>query len=124
MKNAFARFGKTLGSLVVVGGLMTCGLFAGTTALVTVNLPHAVTVGSTTLPSGHYTISAVDMASGDDVLILRADKGNTTVTLQAQKSTLASNSDKTQVFVTRDGDTWNLDKMVIEGTDVSYQFAK
>ncbi len=124
MKNAFTRFGKSFVSLLVVGGVMTAGLFAGTTAVATVTLPHAVTVGNTTLPSGHYTISSVDMASGDDVFIIRADKGNAVAALQAQKVTLPTQAEKTQITVSKDGATWSLDKMVIEGADVSYQFTK
>lgn len=124
MKNTIARFGKSFGSLLAVGSLLACGLFAGTTALVTVNLPHAVTIGNATLPSGQYTISAVDMASGDDLFIIRSDKGNTAITLQAQKVMLAGHSDKTQVTMSKDGDNWNLDSLVVAGTDFSYQFTK
>lgn len=124
MKNAFTRFGKSFVSLLVVGGVMTAGLFAATTAVATVTLPHAVTVGNTTLPSGQYTISAVDMASGDDVFIIRADKGNAVATLQAQKVILSTQAEKTQITVSKDGETWSLDKMVIEGADVSYQFTR
>lgn len=124
MNNAFTRFGKSFVSLLVVGGVMTAGLFAGITAVARVTLPHAVTVGNTTLPSGYYTISSVDMASGDDVFIIRADKGNAVATLQAQKVILSTEAEKTQITVSKDGETWSLDKMVIEGTDVSYQFTK
>ena len=63
------------------------------------------------------------MASGDDVLIIRSDKG-TTIALPAQKVALPSSADKTQVVMSKDGDTWSLDKMVIEGAEVSYQFTK
>ena len=124
MKNTFARFGKSFGSLLVVGGLLACGLFAGTTALVTVNLPHAVTVGNATLPSGQYTISAVDMASGDDLFIIRSGKGNTAITIQAQKVMLPTHSEKTQVTMSKDGANWTLDTLVVGGTDVSFQFTK
>ena len=124
MNNAIARFGRTCVSMLVGGGIAASALLAGNTALVTVTLPHAVTVGAATLPSGQYTISSVDMASGDDILVIRSEKGNVVATLQAQKTYLNNRAEKSQVVLSRDGDTWNLDKLFVEGDGISYQFVK
>lgn len=124
MKNTVNRFGRTIASLLVGGSLMACALVAGTTSLVTVNLPHAVTVGTTTLPSGQYTISAMDMASGDDLFVIRSEKGTAVATVQAQKVILSTHVDKTQVVLSKDGDIWSIEQLQIEGDGVSYQFSK
>ena len=64
------------------------------------------------------------MASGDDLFIIRSDKGNTAITIQAQKVMLPTHSEKTQVTMSKDGANWTLDTLVVEGTDVSFQFTK
>lgn len=120
MKNAFLRAGYTCVSMLVAGGLMTAGLFAGQAKPVVVNLPHSVTVGNTVLPSGEYTISSLDMANGNEYFVVRS-AGSATVTLQAQKLS-ANDNLATQVVLTKDGDTWRFDKMFIQGQDEGFQF--
>jgi hypothetical protein len=44
--------------------------------------------------------------------------------LQGQKVLMQAQSDKTQVVLAKDGDNWSIDKLVIAGDGVSYQFAK
>lgn len=122
--NAFKRFGQTCVSMLVGGGLMAGALLAAGGNLVTVTLPYAVTVGSATLPSGEYTISTIDMAGNDELLVIRSEKGNLVATVQAHKSVSLTPSDKTQVILAKDGNNWNLDKLTVEGDEVAYQFVK
>ncbi|MDP9170193.1 MAG: hypothetical protein M3N54_06225 [Acidobacteriota bacterium] len=115
------RAGYTCVSMLIAGGLVAAGLFAGqSTAPVSVTLPHAVTVGNTVLPSGEYTISSIDMANGDEYFVIRSAH-SPTVTLQAQK--LAAGDDlATQVVFSKDGETWHFDKMFIQGTTKGSSF--
>jgi hypothetical protein len=123
MKNAFVRFGRTcvsgLTAVVIGGGLMAGGLLAGSPNRVEVTLPHAVTVGSTTLPSGHYTISSLNMSDGE-YFIVRGD-GTPIVTLQAMRIS-PDESDKTQVVFSEDGGSWHFDKLFIAGDGTGYRF--
>jgi len=110
--------------MLIGSGIAASALLAGNTNLVTVTLPYAVTVGTATLPSGNYTISSVDMNAGEDILVIRSEKGDVVATLQAQKTYMNNRSEKSQVVLSRDGNTWNLDKLFVEGDGVSYQFVK
>jgi hypothetical protein len=121
MKNAFARFGRICVSVVVGTGLAAVGLMAGSVNRVTVTLPHPVTVGSTTLPQGTYSISSLDMSDGSEYFIVRGDH-TPSVTLQAQKIDADDQSDKTQVILTQDGSEWRFDKLFVEGVGTGYQF--
>ena len=122
MKNAFSRIGRTCARVAAIGGLMgglmASGLFAARE--VTVTIPHDVTVGSTTLPGGEYTISDTHMPSGDEVFLIRSASGKA-VTLQASKID-SNDQSKTEVVFTKDGDTWRFDKMFVQGEESGYQF--
>src|SRR4051794_26227888 len=118
MKNAFARFGRTCVSMMIGGALAACALAAATTSVVTVNLPYAVTVGSSTLPSGHYTISSMN-SNGEDLFLIRSENG-TAVTVQAQKIVPQGRAEKTEVTLSKDGDTWSLNTLFVDGE--AFQF--
>lgn len=120
MKNAFVRFGQTCVSVMVGSGLIAGALLAGQINRVTVTLPHAVTVGSTTLPSGEYTLDSLDMTDGDEYFIVRGDH-TPSVTLQAQKID-ATDQSKTQVVFSQDGDAWHFEKLFVKGVGNGYQF--
>jgi len=119
MKNAFSRIGRTCAQVAMAGGLMAGVMLAGEVNPVTVTLPHAVTVGSTTLPSGDYTISSVDMADGELFVVRSAN--NPTVSLLAEKIG-SPDQNKTEVIFTKDGDTWHFDKLFLQGGETGYQF--
>jgi len=119
MKNAFSRIGRTCAQVAMAGGLMAGVMFAGEVNPVTVTLPHAVTVGSTTLPSGDYTISSVDMADGELFVVRSAN--NPTVSLLAEKIG-SPDQNKTEVVFTKDGDNWHFDKLFLQGDETGYQF--
>jgi hypothetical protein len=114
MKNAFSRIGQTC----VFGVLMAGAMFAASVERVTVTLPHAVTVGATTLPSGEYTLSAIDMGDGNDYFVIRSEHGPA-VTLPAQKIDAAEITDKTRITIQKDGDLWRLDKLFVHGDENS-----
>lgn len=118
MKNAFMRFGLTC----VFGGLLgVSALFAGQVNRVTLTLPHAVQVGSTTLPSGEYTISTILMSDGDEYFIVRGDH-TPTVTLQAQKIDAETGVNQTEVVFSKDGSAWHFEKLFLKGDSTGYQF--
>ena len=119
MNNAFSRIGQTCARLGLIGGLMAGGMFAASHE-VTVNVPHAITVGSTTLPSGEYTISNLNMPNGDEYFLVRDVNGHA-ATLQAQRID-SDDQSKSQVVFSKDGDTWHFDKMFVQGDDAGYQF--
>jgi hypothetical protein len=121
MKNAFLRIGRTCAQAAIASGLLAGALLAGPMSPVTVTLPRAVTVGSTTLPSGQYTISSMDMGDGGDEFFTVRSPNTQAVTLQALRID-AKDQGRTQIVLMRDGDTWRLDKMFIEGEDLGYQF--
>ena len=121
MKNAFLRMGRTCAFLTIIGGLMAGALSARSGEIVTLNLPHAVTVGSITLPIGEYTISTLDMADGEPVFIVRCGKGQA-VTLQAQRVESVTPAEKTEVLFSAEGNTWHFDKLLIGGESEGYEF--
>jgi|GEM_PF-3209742 len=124
MKNAFSRIGQTCVSTLtkgaIAGVLLAGGVFAASIHPVTVTLPHAVTVGATTLPSGEYTLSSVDMNDSSTFFVLRSVNG-AAVTLQARKIDPPA-SDKTSVTFQKDGDAWHLGTLFIRGDASGYQF--
>jgi hypothetical protein len=117
MKNAFARIGQTCAFGLVVAGAM----LAGSISPVTVNLPHDVTVGSTTLPSGQYTITSIDMRDGNEYFVVRPEHG-AAVTLPAYKIDARDVANKTEVTLQKDGSAWRLDKIFVQGDANAYQF--
>ncbi len=123
MNNTIARFGRKVFALISGAVLMAGAVAASNGTQVSVTLPHSVTVGSTTLPSGDYTITTIDMA-GEDIFVIRAENGSAVATLQAQKVILATRAEKSGVSLSKDGDTWSIDKLVVEGDGVEYHFSK
>lgn len=121
MNNAFVQMGRTCVFTLIAGGLMAGALVAGSLNEVKLTVPHEVTVGSTTLPSGEYTISALDMPDGAEVFVVRSEHGPT-VTLAAQRIEANEQTDKTEVLFKTDGDKWRFDKLFVQGDDTGYMF--
>jgi hypothetical protein len=126
MKNAFSRMGQTCASTIfkgaIAGALATGALFAASISPVKVTLPEAVTVGSTTLPSGEYTISSVDLNDGNSWFVVRSDRGQAITTLHAQRINPTASEHKTRVTLEKDGAAWHFDKLFIRGDESGYQF--
>ncbi len=100
------------------GVLMVGGLFAGQINEITVTLPHAVSVGSTTLPAGHYVFSSFEMG-GEEMFIVRGDH-TPTVTLHSER--VDGDPNKTQLTLSKDGDQWHFERLSVEGDNSAYQF--
>lgn len=71
MKNAFSRIGYTC----VFGFAIAGAMLAAPIHSVNLTLPHAVTVGSATLPEGPVTVSTVEMNDGNGYLVVRTESG-------------------------------------------------
>jgi hypothetical protein len=113
MKNTFAR--------ILMGGVLAAGaMFAGTVTDVKVTLPHAVTVGSTTLPSGDYTISTMEMPAGAEYFVVRG-AGMNPVVVTAQRAD-AANPSKTELTMSETDGKWHLDRLQIEGEPFAFEF--
>ena len=125
MKNAFSRMGQTCASTILKGaiaGLLATGaLFAASTGSVKVILPESVNVGGTTLPSGEYTLSSVEMNDGGSWFVVRSERGQVITTVQAQRIDPRAN-DKSQLTLEKDGNAWHFDKLFIQGDDNGYEF--
>jgi hypothetical protein len=117
MKKAFALIGQTCAFGLLIAGSMLAGMVNP----VTVTLPHDVTVGSTLLPSGQYTISSVDMSDGNEFFVVRNAQG-AAITLPAYKIDARDLPNKTRVTIQKDGNTWRLDKLFVAGDATGYQF--
>ena len=110
-------------SRIAIGGILAAGaMFAAQLNDLKVTLPHTVTVGSTTLPSGTYTIRPVEMSNGDEFFVVRGEKMSPVV-LQAQKIDGATAA-KTQITFSEEGDTWHFDTLAIAGDATAYEFTK
>jgi hypothetical protein len=118
MKNAFSRMSSKCALMIGAGVLMAGGLFAGQINEITVTLPHAVSVGSTTLPAGQYVISSFEMG-GEEIFIVR---GNHTPVVTLLSERTGGDAGKTQVTLSKDGDQWHFDKLSVEGDNSTYQF--
>jgi hypothetical protein len=118
MKNAFSRMGRTCASLLAGGVLMAGAMLANQINEVTVTLPHAVTVGSTTLPAGQYVIGNIEMG-GEEFFVVRGDH-TPVVTLKSERE--PNETDKTEVVLSKDGDQWHFDKLTIAGEGETFRF--
>ncbi len=97
-------------------------IFAAQTNDLTITLPHAVTVGSTTLPQGTYTISPMQMSNGNEYFVVRGEKMSPVV-LPAMKEDGAT-ADKTAITLSHEGDTWRFGSLSIAGESVVYEFGR
>ena len=117
MKNAMLRIGYTCASILVASGLTMTAAKAEQHDIATVNLPEAVVVGSTTLPSGHYTITD----EGNDVFLVHNDNGDHAIVF-GMKIETPRDSAKTEVVLKNDGEGFKLDKLYFQGTTEALDF--
>lgn len=115
---------NSLFSRMAIGGILAAGaMFAASMNDLTITLPHAVSVGATTLPSGTYTISPMETSDGTEYFVMRGNKMSPVV-LPAQKTDSPVAASKTEVTLTETGDTWKLDKLSIQGETTGFEFQK
>ncbi|HWD99010.1 MAG TPA: hypothetical protein VG345_08240 [Bryobacteraceae bacterium] len=118
MKNAISRFGYTCAAAAILAGLAG----AQTLNRITVNLPQDVLAGGTTLPAGSYTITDIEPFSGNHVFVFRGENGKP-VAIQAETIDQSSEQSKTAVVLSKTGSEVRLDKLLIEGSSLGYEFA-
>ena len=119
MKNAISRFGYTCAATALfcaVAGVMS----AETMNRITVNLPEDTVVGSSILAAGTYTITDLETA-GAHVFIFRGESGKP-VMLQAETIEQASEPAKSSLVLSKKGSEVRLDKLLIEGSSLGYEF--
>ena len=115
--------GRTCASFVIGSGLMAGALLAGNVNEIGVTIPHSVEVGSTTLPSGRYTLSSFEMGA-EEYFVVRSERGSAVATLQAQPIDNDTDGKQTKLVFSKDGDVWHFDKLELAGVGASYQFIK
>jgi hypothetical protein len=112
---------KTLALTIAAGILAVGSLFAATVNDVKVTLTHPATVGSTTLPSGNYTLSPMETSDGAGFFVVR---GNNVapVVIPVQK-VVGATAPKTELTITETGNDWRIEKLSIEGESTAYAFS-
>jgi hypothetical protein len=117
MKNAFSRFGYTCAAAAVVAGLAG----AQTMNRITVNLPEDIIAGGTTLPAGPYTITDLQPASGNHIFVFRgADRKP--LFIQGATMDQGAEQSKTAVVLSKTGSELRLNKLLIEGSSLGFEF--
>ena len=119
MKNATLRLSCKCAAILVTSGLAITASGAETRDLATMNLRESIVVGSTTLPSGHYTITS----EGNDIFLIHADNGDHALLL-GLRIERTGDSPKTVVVLKDAGQGLRLDKLYIGGRTEAYDFAK
>jgi hypothetical protein len=111
-------------SRIIMTGIVAAGaMFAASFEEITVTLPHAVTVGSTTLQTGTYTLSPMEMSDGGEYFIVRG--ANTSpVVIPVQKSESLAAAKKTELTLSDTTTGWHLDKLTIQGETTSYELGE
>lgn len=116
MKNAFLRIGYTCASILMAGALAS----AATVNIASVTLPNAVSVGSATLPGGHYTIAS----EGDGTFLIQSDNGQKSAMLMGRRIESGEAARRTEVVLSGEGDSLHLNKLFIEGQTEGYEFQR
>jgi len=109
--------------------IMTTGIVAAGAVLaapvsdITITLPYAVTAGSTVLPGGTYTFSPMETKDGSEYFVVRGGNIEPMI-LPTQKSEDKTEATKSEVTLTKDGDTWHLGKLSIKGEKTAYELGE
>jgi len=104
--------------MIIGGGLMAGALLAGIGNEISVALPHAVTVGSATLPAGNYKLTEFTM-NGKDYFAVRGENG----AVAALPAVLTGeDASRTEVVFSKDGETWRFNRLAIAEDGTVYSF--
>jgi hypothetical protein len=120
MKNAISRFGYTCAAAALFCAAAPI-MSAGIMNRITVNLPEDTIAGNSTLAAGPCTITDVEAAPGIHMFVFQGETGKP-VTLQAETVEQRSEPSKTRLVLTRKGSEFRLDKLLIEGSSLGYEF--
>jgi hypothetical protein len=109
-------------SLILTGMVLAAGaMFAAPLSNdVTVTVGHEITLGSTTLTGGTYTMTPMENSDGTEYFVVRS--GNAAVLVPATKVE-GEAAKKTAVTISEDGGAWKFNKLSIEGQTTSYEFS-
>jgi hypothetical protein len=86
-----------------------------------IDLPHAAQVGSTSLPAGKYVIRNVKDEGGASIIEFVAVNSHTSVIAMAQRISLETPTDRTEVVLRATPDKYVLDRIWLEGRDYGYE---
>jgi len=114
---------KLFSGIIITGFLAAGAMFAAPLNDITVTIPHDVTVGSTILPVGTYTLSPMEMSDGAEYFVVRGEKIEGVI-LPAQKSDDITTAKTTAVTFSEDGGTWHFGKLSLEGEQMYYEFGE
>jgi hypothetical protein len=94
---------------------------AQTGTFMTVNLPNATMVGSTSLPAGEYTVREIE-SNGNGAILQFGNATGTKATVFAQQ--IPSDVTRSEVTLKSDGAHLQLDKIFLAERDYGFQVAK
>jgi hypothetical protein len=97
---------------------------AQTGTLMTVKLPNAAMVGSTTLPAGDYTVRELEASGNSAVIEFTNSKGNTATVLASEVEADRKSPDRTEVILKSDGERLQVDQIWLADRDYGFQIAK
>ena len=121
--NSLKNFATKVVFSTIAAGLAATAAFAASGDVLTINLPEAVTLNGSVLPSGQYKITETSMADGSGLLVFRSDKGTATAVL-AMRSAEPSADQKSEVILANEGGSMRLDKLFVQGESAGYQFSE
>lgn len=111
-------------SRMIMTGIVAAGaMFAASFNEITVTLPHPVTVGSTTLQAGTYTLSPMEMSDGGEYFVVRGENA-TPVVIPVQKSDNLTAAKKTEITMSETATGWHFDKLTVQGDSTSYELGE
>src|ERR1700691_795332 len=77
------NIGAKVATAMLVAGLGTSMAIAAVGVNVNVTLPESVSVGNTTLPSGAYNVTEVQVSGSESLFVFRDSKGDTSAVVPA-----------------------------------------
>jgi hypothetical protein len=116
MKNVLA-LGVCICSLVGVAAAQTGNLM-------TVKLPNATLVGTTTLPAGNYTVREIEGDGNSGIIQFTDNKGDVATVIAMEIPVDSSTADRTKVILKSDGEGFKVDKLWVEDRPYGFQIAK
>ena len=121
--NTLTNLGTKFAAAVIATGLVATAAFAGSGAVLTITLPEPVTLNGSTLASGQYKVTESNMADGNNLIVFRSDKGQSTAVV-AMRSAEAAPDQKSEVILSNENGRMRLDKLFVAGESAGYQFAE
>ncbi len=123
MKNTWIY--RTLAGALFASAMAISGSAGPIPQQIKVTLPYPVMIGSTQAPAGEYAIQVLSDAASGPLMLFSSRNG---FAVEAFATAIPLNgraiSSKTEIVLKRQGDTRELDKILVEGRDIGYEFLK